>query len=191
LHNNSFWEFVILNRESETSSTDKEKETVPLSAYEEELETIFFSLKTSDAVVSTIESNLDDSGDEDEDDDLLEDAADSENMEEPIKTEEECRAALNKLSTVKKYQISQMALQDLDVVGHAMLGPDLKAKRLEQRDKRKERIAQIHEAVEHFQSEARTRRQNLQDLQATSAGDEDTVSECSWEVECADILPND
>jgi hypothetical protein len=34
-----------------------------------------------------------------------------------IETEEEQRAALNKLLQVKKYFLNQMALQDLDVIG--------------------------------------------------------------------------
>jgi hypothetical protein len=35
---NSFWEFVILDGVAQMSRTDQEKETVPLSVQEEELE---------------------------------------------------------------------------------------------------------------------------------------------------------
>jgi hypothetical protein len=107
----------------------------------------------------------------------------------PIENEEAQRAALNKLSQVKKYEISLLALQDLDVVGREMLGDDLKEKRELQREERKKRIAQIHEAVNYFQQQANGRRANL--LAATiNQVDATRVSECLWELEYEDILNN-
>jgi CheY-like chemotaxis protein len=50
-------------------------------------------LKTLDAFVS----NLKDNDDKEDNDDLVEDGV-NDNLEKPIKTEEECGAALNKLS---------------------------------------------------------------------------------------------
>jgi hypothetical protein len=185
LKDNSFWEFVILNRESETKRTDKEKETVPLSAHEEELQSIFFSLKESDAVqLSTVNANLEENNDDEELDDETND------NDGQIETEEERRAALNKLSTVKKYGICQTALQDIDLVGREMLGTDFREVRLRQREDRIKRIAQIHEAVAHFQSEAEIRRQRLQ-VMLVNVEEEDTESDYSWEVEYCDILLND
>jgi hypothetical protein len=128
IHNNCFWEFVILNRDSETTRSDKEKETVPLTPYEEELHNIFFSMKASDEVVSNLEENdegADDSHIED-DGSIGEEEGGNDITGDPIESEEERRAALNKLSKVKKYGISQMAVLDLDVVGRELLGPDLK-----------------------------------------------------------------
>jgi hypothetical protein len=72
-------------------------------------------------------------------------------------TEEEQRAALNKLSQVKKYFLNQMKLQDLDVIGQYMLGPDLKATRLKKQEEWLKQIAQIHKAVGYFQLEAEKR----------------------------------
>jgi hypothetical protein len=57
LDNNSFWEFIIFQREAQTNRTNKEKETVPLTPHEEELETMFFSSKALDAAVQTVDSN--------------------------------------------------------------------------------------------------------------------------------------
>jgi hypothetical protein len=128
IHNNCFWEFVNLNRDSETTRSDKEKETVPLTPFEEELHNILFSMKSSNKVVSNLEENEEEADDSNVDDDgsIEEDDGGNENAEEPIESEEELQAALNKLSKVKKYGISQMAILDLDVMGRALLGPDLK-----------------------------------------------------------------
>jgi hypothetical protein len=52
--------------------------------------------------------------------------------------------ALNKLLQVKKCFLKQMALQDLDIVGRDMLGPDLKVTRLKKWEERLKQIAQIH-----------------------------------------------
>jgi hypothetical protein len=82
LQNNSFWDFVNLNREKETSPSDREKETVPLSGYEEELENIFFTMKASDAVLSTNELNL---GVDDEED--PEEADNEEDLDEAAEEE--------------------------------------------------------------------------------------------------------
>jgi hypothetical protein len=124
-------------------------------------------------------------------------------LEDPVENEEECRAALNKLSQVKKYEISQLALQDLDVVkkykisqlasedldvvGRQILGHNLKEKRLKQKKDRQKWIAQIHEAVAHFQSLADSRRDNLK---AVSRNNHETEGgcDCMWEVEYMDIL---
>jgi hypothetical protein len=131
LDDNSFWEFVILDREGQTNRTDKEEETVQLSTHDEELETIFFCLMSSDAVVPAVNSNR------------IEEDDDEDNDKEPavvdgaLETEEERRAALNKLSRVKKYSFNPMALKDLDVVGQAMLGPGLRETRMKQREERK------------------------------------------------------
>lgn len=193
LQNNSFWDFVNLNREKETNPSDREKETVPLSAYEEELENIFFTMKASDAVISPNESNLgvdDDEEPEDADDgedieNVVEEDLNNNEAAETIETEDERIAALKKLSNVKKYEVSQLAIRDLDVIGREMLGPNLKETRLQQREDRQKRIAQIHEAVDHFQATAKIRRENL----AASAGPEvGTVCECSWELDYVDIL---
>jgi hypothetical protein len=128
IHNNCFWEFVILNRDSETTRSDKEKETVPLTPYEEELHNIFFSMKASDEVVSNLEENDEEADDSHIEDDgsIGEEEGGNDITGDPIESEEERRAALNKLSKVKKYGISQMAVLDLDVVGRELLGPDLK-----------------------------------------------------------------
>jgi hypothetical protein len=99
---------------------DKEKESVPLSAHKEELESIFFSLKEVDAEISNVESNVE----EDDDKELEEDKASD---KDPIETvEKDQRAALDKLSKVKKYKLSPMALQDLNIVGREMLGQHLR-----------------------------------------------------------------
>jgi hypothetical protein len=128
IHNNCFWEFVILNRDSETTRSDKEKETVPLTPDEEELHNIFFSMKASDEVVSNLEENDEEADDSHIEDDgsIGEEEGGNDITGDPIESEEERRAALNKLSKVKKYGISQMAVLDLDVVGRELLGPDLK-----------------------------------------------------------------
>jgi hypothetical protein len=115
LYNDSFWELVQLNRKLVKKWKDKKKETVPLLPYKEELQTIFFSLKDSNAVVYDLEDNEDNEDDNEDftdEDDLVE-----ESLEDPVENEEQRRAALNKLSKVKKYEISQLALQDLDVIG--------------------------------------------------------------------------
>jgi hypothetical protein len=52
LDDNSFCKFVIFQHEAQTNRTNKEKETFPLMPHAEELETIFFSWKASDAVVA-------------------------------------------------------------------------------------------------------------------------------------------
>jgi hypothetical protein len=57
LDDNSFWEFVIFHCKAQTNRTSKEKETVLLKPHEEDLETIFFSWKASDAVVQTVGLN--------------------------------------------------------------------------------------------------------------------------------------
>jgi hypothetical protein len=101
---------------------------------------------------------------------------------EPIETEDERIAALKKLSNVTKYEVSQLAIQDLDIIGRKMLGPNLKEMRLQQREDRQKRIAQIHEAVEHFQTTAKIRRENL------AVPDLPTEWECSWESDYVDIL---
>jgi hypothetical protein len=56
------------------------------------LQTIFFSLKFLDAVVSNPHKN----DDKEDNDNLVEDGV-NDNAEEQINTEEECRAALNKV----------------------------------------------------------------------------------------------
>jgi hypothetical protein len=145
LQDNSFWELVIRNRQSKKNQKDKNKETVPLLAYKEELQSIFFSLKDLDTVECQVD--MEDEEKEGDEDKRIDDNADS-----PIENEEERRADLKKLSQVKKYEILLLALKDLDVAGHAMLASDLKEKRQKQRDEQKKRIAQIHEAVDYFQS---------------------------------------
>jgi hypothetical protein len=90
---------------------------------------------------------------------------------------------------VKKYAISQIALLDLNVVGREMLGPNLKEHRSKQRENQLKQIAQIHKAVAHFLSVAQARRQNLQVHSVDDVDDDDTRSECSWEVDYVDILP--
>jgi hypothetical protein len=202
LHDNSFWEFVVLNRASETQRNDRDKETVPLSAYEEELQTIFFSLKSSDAIRSPhYDDNERDNDDDSED--LLDDDNDEEMNDdntdgmvvEQTETEEDRVAALNKLSQVKKYAVSQMALLDLDVVGREMLGPNLKENRSKQREDRLKEIAQIHEAVAHFLSVAQARRENLRAHSVVDVDDDDnddeTKREGYWEMDYVDILPRD
>jgi hypothetical protein len=119
---------------------------------------------------------------------------DEANDDDPMETEEDQRAALNKLSKVKKYKISPMALKYLNIEGRAMLGQEgMRELRLKQRADQLKFIAQIHEAVTHFQSEAKTRRQNLQASFANNDKNDgkDTKSVCSWELECSDILPKD
>jgi hypothetical protein len=135
--------------------------------------------------MSAGDANLEEDDDDEQRDDEINDD------DEPVETEEERRAALNKLSTVKKYGISWPALQDLDIVGREMLGPDLREMRLKQREDRLKRIAQIHEAVAHFQSEATIRRQSLQARLVDDEEEEDTVSDFAWEVEYCNILLND
>jgi hypothetical protein len=72
------------------------------------------------------EEEADDS-DVDDDGSIKDDDGGNEITKEPIETKEERRDAFNKLSKVKKYEILQMAILDLDVVGgREMLGPDLK-----------------------------------------------------------------
>jgi hypothetical protein len=190
LSDNLFWEFVILNRESETNRTDKEKESVPLSAHKEELESVFFSMKESNAEIATVESILQEEEDDDDDEEPVDDEA---NEEDPIKTEEERRAALNKLSTVKKYKINPMALKDIDAEGRALLGDGLRDARLKQRADHQKFVAQIHEAVDHFKSEAAIRRENLRAILSNNDGNDadDTVSVCAWEEEYSDIIPED
>jgi hypothetical protein len=122
-----------------------------------------------------------DNDDQDEDDIEL-----MEEQDDPIETEDKRRAALNKLSTVKKYGICLLALQDLDLVGREMLGPDLKASRQKEREDQNKRIAQIHEAVAHFQTVAGIRREHLH---ARLANNENTPHECSWEIDYIDIIP--
>jgi hypothetical protein len=124
---NSFWEFVILDGEAQTSRTDKEKETLPLSVQEKELETIFCSLKTSNAALSTVGNAHDDEHFEDVD-------APSTDPVDLVETEVEWIAALKKLSQVKKYFLNPLALKDLNVVGWEMLVQNLKETRLKQRD---------------------------------------------------------
>jgi hypothetical protein len=82
LQDNSFWELVIRNRQSKKNQKDKNKETVPLSAYEEELQSIFFSLKDLDAVECRVD--MEDKEKEGNEDELIDDNADS-----PIENEEE------------------------------------------------------------------------------------------------------
>jgi hypothetical protein len=103
LQDHSFWEFVILNHDSDTKRSDREREMVPLSAYEEELQTIFFILKSLDAVISDLDDQDKDKADNN---DMVEDEVDD-IAEELIETEEECIAALHKLSQVKKDKILQ------------------------------------------------------------------------------------
>jgi thymidylate synthase len=161
---------------------------VPLTPYEEELHNIFFSLKASDEVVSNLEETEEEADDSDVDNDgsIEEDDGGNKITKEPIESEEERRDALNKLSKVKKNEILQMAILDLDVVRREMLGPDLKENQRKQRDDRQKQIDQIHEAVAHFQSEAETRRVGLQN---TALDEDDTHSNCSWEEEYINILP--
>jgi hypothetical protein len=95
------------------------------------------------------------------------------------------------VQTVSCQQLEVTALKDLSIVVHEMLGQGLRELRLEEREDRQKFIAEIHEAVINFQSEAKTCRQNLQ---ATSANDKeedgkDTESACSWELKYIDILP--
>jgi hypothetical protein len=142
---------------------------------------IFFTLKDSDTVVSTV-NDTEDYDKESEDEETVED-----NSDDPVENEEARRAALNKLSQVKKCEILLLALQDLDVVGREMFGDDLKEKRELQREERKKPIAQIHEAVDYFQQQANGCRANL--LAATiNQVDATRVNECLWELEYQDIL---
>jgi hypothetical protein len=87
---------------------------------------------------------------------------------------------------VKKYEISQLALQDLDIIGQEMLGHNLKEKRTKQREEHQKWIAQIHEAIAHFQSQANSHRENLKALALNH-----NEGECTWEVEYSDILQKD
>jgi hypothetical protein len=106
-----------------------------------------------------------------------------------IETEEEQRAALNKLLQVKKYFLNRMVLQDLEVIGRDILGPDLKATRLKKWEEQLKQIAQVHEAIAYFQIEVQKWQQRLQ---ALAANDENTVTTvCSWEIEYVNILPVD
>jgi hypothetical protein len=114
-------------------------------------------------------------------------------LEDPMETEEEQRAALNKLSTVKKYKINPMALKDIDAEGRALLGDGLRDACLKQRADRQKFVAQIHEAVDHFKSAAAIRRENLGIISSNDNGNDadDTASVCAWEVEYSDIIPDD
>lgn len=109
-------------------------------------------MKEADAEMATVDSQL-----ADDDKELVED-----DTNDAIETEEDRRAALNKLSKVKKYKICPIALYNLGVVGREMLGPGLRESRLKEREDQQKFIAQIHEAVAHFKSSAKTRREDSQ-----------------------------
>jgi hypothetical protein len=190
---NSFLEFIILDGAAQTSRTNREKGTVPLSVHEEELETIFCSMKMSNAVVASADSTIN-SNDQIEEDDDNED--DDEQLEDedvpsinPVETEEEWIAALKKLSQVKKYFLNLLALKDLNVIGREMLGQDMKETRSKQRDDQKKMFSQINKAVAHFQNGAIKHRQGLEGRTANDRNNEATSSNCHWEVEYANMLP--
>jgi hypothetical protein len=149
-------------------------------------------MKTLNAVVASVDSTINSNDQIEEDDDNEDDDEQFEDKDAPsitpVETEEERIAALKKLSQVKKYFLNPLALKDLNVVGWEMLGQDMKETRLKQRDDQKKMIAQIHEAVAHFQNGANKRRQDLEGRTANDRNDEETSSNCYWEVEYTDIL---
>ena len=77
--------------------------------------------------------------------------------------------------------MNRLAIQDLEVVGQALLGNEFKENQRKKRDGRLKQIAQIHEAVDFFQEITDERRQGLQALIADA-------TPCSWEIEYADLF---